>query len=216
MSEAEITARNADLDALQRQAKLNRWRFLCRLLPHRWKFTHLFDDEPNYPDFRGASNYAGICLRCGKRDLFRGLLRAKGGEHERQRRHYLGATKRHLEQLYGEHPHDPALREQISDVVDWIDAKMAKPVEARRTVRSVRLAHINKVGFDAWRGRNLWVGRQVMIYSGEHGAWWRPNAEGYTDVRTQAWVVDFGEAYEATKTCGPEKRIKFQALASAS
>jgi hypothetical protein len=53
-----------------------RGRFLCWVLPHSWHYTHLFDDGPDYSiPFRGASNYAGICLRCGKRDLFRGALR---------------------------------------------------------------------------------------------------------------------------------------------
>lgn len=71
-----IVARNAALDLSESTAKKNRWRFLCWILPHRWELTHLFDDEPDYDDrFRGASNYAGICLRCGKRDLFRGPLR---------------------------------------------------------------------------------------------------------------------------------------------
>lgn len=71
-----IVSRNADLDRAELAGKGNRWRFLCWILPHRWNFTHLFDDEPDYPDFRGASNYAGICRRCGKRDLFRGPLRS--------------------------------------------------------------------------------------------------------------------------------------------
>lgn len=73
-----IVARNAALDSSELAAKKNWWRFVCWVWPHRWDFTHLFDDEPDYPDFRGASNYAGICLRCGKRDLFRGPLRARG------------------------------------------------------------------------------------------------------------------------------------------
>lgn len=76
-SEAQqIAGRNAVLDFMERDAKRNRWRFLCWVLPHSWNYTHLFDDPPDYGDrFRGASNYAGICLRCGKRDLFRGPLR---------------------------------------------------------------------------------------------------------------------------------------------
>jgi len=72
----EIFERNLALDEEQKLAKKNRWRFLCWVLPHSWHYTHLFDDGPDYSiPFRGASNYAGICLRCGKRDLFRGALR---------------------------------------------------------------------------------------------------------------------------------------------
>jgi hypothetical protein len=39
--------------------------------------------------------------------------------------HYLTCIRTRLEQLYEEHPNDPALREQISDEVSWIDAKLA-------------------------------------------------------------------------------------------
>jgi hypothetical protein len=35
--------------------------------------------------------------------------------------HYLGAIRIRLERLYEEHPNDCALREQISDEVDWVD-----------------------------------------------------------------------------------------------
>lgn len=41
-----------------------------------------------------------------------------------QSSHYLGAIRKRLEQLYDEHPNDPALREQLSDEVDWIDATL--------------------------------------------------------------------------------------------
>jgi len=37
--------------------------------------------------------------------------------------HYLGSIRIHLERLYDEHPNDPALREHISDEVDWIDSE---------------------------------------------------------------------------------------------
>lgn len=71
--EQQIAGRNAVLDFMERSAKKNRWRFLCWALPHVWNFTHLFDDAPDeFNRWRGVGNYAGICLRCGKRDLFRG------------------------------------------------------------------------------------------------------------------------------------------------
>jgi hypothetical protein len=74
-----IIRRNAALDLQERRAKQNPWRFLCWLLPHRWEFTHLFDEPADYNlpfgAHYGSSNYAGICLRCGKRDLFHGPLR---------------------------------------------------------------------------------------------------------------------------------------------
>jgi hypothetical protein len=71
----EIINRNAALDRQQAAGKANRWRFLCAILPHRWNYTHLFDEEPDYPDTRGSSHYAGVCSRCGARDLFSGPFR---------------------------------------------------------------------------------------------------------------------------------------------
>lgn len=68
----KIAARNATLDLQEREAKSNPWRFLCWVMPHRWRLTHLFDDPPDeFNRWHGVGNYAGICSRCGKRDLFR-------------------------------------------------------------------------------------------------------------------------------------------------
>lgn len=53
----------------------------------------------------------------------------------------------------------------------------------------------------------------VLIYSGEHRAYWRPNGEGYTTDRDCAgrwWLQD---AIEQTRHCGPEKRIEFHRAA---
>lgn len=77
--EQSIAARNAVLDFQEREAKKNHWRFLCWVMPHAWDFTHLFDEPPDYDApfgaHYGSSHYAGVCLRCGKRDLFRGSYR---------------------------------------------------------------------------------------------------------------------------------------------
>lgn len=81
------------------------------------------------------------------------------------------------------------------------------------TVRTVRLDHIHRVGLVKWRGREWWCRRNVLIWSGEHRAWWRPNAEGYTVGSSQAWIIDFPTAYDYTKRCGSEKKISFCALA---
>lgn len=86
MSAAVIEARNTLLDRQQKLGKRNRWRFLCAVLPHRWRFTHLFDDAPGFQFVRdrGGSNYAGVCPRCGARDLFRGPLREQGWKDFRE------------------------------------------------------------------------------------------------------------------------------------
>ena len=51
--------------------------------------------------------------------------------------------------------------------------------------------------------------RLVYIYSGEHHAYWRPKAQGYTSNLNEAGVWLFPEAFAITKHCGPEKRIEF-------
>jgi hypothetical protein len=50
----------------------------------------------------------------------------------------------------------------------------------------------------------------VVIYSGEHGAYWRPNACGYTkDIREAGrWGRHVAERMVAH--CGPEKRIELR------
>jgi len=59
------------------------------------------------------------------------------------------------------------------------------------------------------RSRAKLVGRKVLIWSGEHYAWWRPGRAGYTTEKSAAGVYDFEDAWQSTKHCGPEKRIDF-------
>jgi len=50
----------------------------------------------------------------------------------------------------------------------------------------------------------------VRIYSGEHGAYWRPNGHGYTNDRRDAWVLPKLQARKITYHCGPEKMIRLE------
>lgn len=79
-------------------------------------------------------------------------------------------------------------------------------------MRNVSLRHIKRVGLVDWKHREWWIKRHVMIWSGEHHAWWRPDGKGYTDLQREAWSVDFPTAYEETKHCGPEKKVSYFAL----
>jgi hypothetical protein len=78
-------------------------------------------------------------------------------------------------------------------------------------MRMITLNYIHRIGLAKWETREWWNGRKVRIWSAEHCAWWRPEGHGYTADDEQAWVLDFTDAYEATKHCGPEKRICFYA-----
>ncbi len=73
----------------------------------------------------------------------------------------------------------------------------------------VTLNGIKRRGLTNWKGRENWIGRDVLIWSAEHGAFWRPGAAGYTTKEDEAGVWDFADAYDRTKHCGPEKRIEF-------
>lgn len=79
-------------------------------------------------------------------------------------------------------------------------------------MKRVTLNGIKRRGLTEWNRRVWWSGRIVTIWSREHGAWWRPEAQGYTLDRKEAWAVDFPTAYDYTKHCGPEKRIVFYDL----
>lgn len=52
----------------------------------------------------------------------------------------------------------------------------------------------------------------VRIWSGEHRAWWRPSGAGYTTELAAAGVYGLRQAYEATRHCGPEKRIRYHVV----
>lgn len=52
----------------------------------------------------------------------------------------------------------------------------------------------------------------VLIWSGEHRSYWRPNGNSYTANPATAGRWTFAEAYFATKHCGPEKAISFQPI----
>lgn len=73
----------------------------------------------------------------------------------------------------------------------------------------VTLNGIKRRGLTKWADRLNWIGRPVAIYSGQHRAWWRWGACGYTDDINQAGEWKFEDAYDRTKHCGPEKRIEF-------
>lgn len=50
----------------------------------------------------------------------------------------------------------------------------------------------------------------TLIWSGEHQAWWRAPANGYTSDIFAAGVYPRSEARARTSHCGPEKRIRLQ------
>jgi hypothetical protein len=52
----------------------------------------------------------------------------------------------------------------------------------------------------------------VVIWSGEHGAYWRPEGAGYTTLSAEAGRWTLASAYFKTKHCGPEKAISYQPI----
>jgi hypothetical protein len=76
----------------------------------------------------------------------------------------------------------------------------------------VTLNGIKRRGLANWRAREQWLCRQVWIWSAEHRAWWGSGRCGYFTNLSSAGVYNFAEAYDATKHCGPEKRIEFIAV----
>lgn len=52
-------------------------------------------------------------------------------------------------------------------------------------------------------------GEKVLIYSGEHRAWWREEGYGYTTKLEDAAYVPFEQALRHTRHCGPEKQIAY-------
>ena len=50
----------------------------------------------------------------------------------------------------------------------------------------------------------------VRIWSGEHNAYWRHNASGYTVRASAAGIYTRSDAEAFTNHCGPEKRIELE------
>lgn len=53
-------------------------------------------------------------------------------------------------------------------------------------------------------------GKNVLIWCGEHAAWFRPFAAGYTTNKSNVGVYVFEDAWKRTYHCGPEKDIQYQ------
>ena len=48
---------------------------------------------------------------------------------------------------------------------------------------------------------------KVVIWSGEHRAWWNPGGNGYTDDIKEAGQFSAKDAWRRVAHCSPEKRI---------
>jgi hypothetical protein len=53
---------------------------------------------------------------------------------------------------------------------------------------------------------------KVRIYCGQHMAYWRTKAHGYTDDPEQAVIFPGHEAYANSKHCGPEKQVSYEII----
>ena len=60
--------------------------------------------------------------------------------------------------------------------------------------------------------REAWA--TVRIWSGQWGAWWCPEGEGYTDQPDRAGVYTLSDACAWTFHCGPEKQIRFERVSA--
>lgn len=49
-----------------------------------------------------------------------------------------------------------------------------------------------------------------VIWSGEHRAYWRANASGYTTILEAAGIYNRDDALAVTGGCGPEKKIEIR------
>lgn len=56
--------------------------------------------------------------------------------------------------------------------------------------------------------------KQVVIWSGEHGAYWRPNRAGYTTDSADAGRYHRDDAIRIISGCGPEKKIQLVPVAA--
>jgi hypothetical protein len=79
-------------------------------------------------------------------------------------------------------------------------------------MKYITLNGIKRKGLINLKSREWWARQTVSIWSGEHAAYWRPDAQGYTTLKREAWNIDFPTAYDHVKHCGPEKQIIFMVM----
>ena len=60
------------------------------------------------------------------------------------------------------------------------------------------------------QGKSQTTDVNTVIWSGEHYAYWRPQACGYTRDVERAGVWPYAEAERLTRHCGPEKCIQLR------
>jgi hypothetical protein len=64
-----------------------------------------------------------------------------------------------------------------------------------------------------WPGlKRKWASRSVLIWSGEHRAYWRKDGCGYTTDSAEAGVYDFEDALTYTYHCDPSKQICYELI----
>lgn len=61
------------------------------------------------------------------------------------------------------------------------------------------------------RASEALAGEPVRIWSGEHVAYWRANAQGYVEDVEAAGIYSFEDALAHIAHCGPEKRLRIRA-----
>lgn len=66
-----------------------------------------------------------------------------------------------------------------------------------------------KAGF-SWMNNSKRLQRPVRIIGA--GWYWRKDRAGYTDCKCSAGIYEFGDAWNASSHCGPEKRIVYEFL----
>ena len=53
---------------------------------------------------------------------------------------------------------------------------------------------------------------KVRIWSGQWGAWWRPDGAGYTERKEHAGIYGIDSAWACVSHCGREKKISLLSL----
>ncbi len=103
---------------------------------------------------------------------------------------YIGEFKFDLEVA-----HDPETWETMKVDVPWTTIKeIMSAIRARAERPSVP----------------SWITDPVLIWSGEHRAYWRRNAQGYTTEISHAGIYSREDAIASTRHCGPEKKIEIR------
>ncbi len=94
------------------------------------------------------------------------------------------------------------IQNDLNDILNLVIGQQVEPKPIRISLETIKLAPA--AAYPAFADKN------VRIWCGELGMWWRPDANGYTANIAEAGIWNFPDAFRDAYGCGPETQTAFE------